>query len=44
MADPASVFYLEIEKSQNLAYAFPESNFLHNLVRNARPAPDSVGP
>jgi hypothetical protein len=41
MANPASVFYLEIEKSQNLAYAFPESNpFLHNLVRDAKVAQD----
>jgi hypothetical protein len=41
MANPASVFYLEIEKSQNLAYAFPESNhFLHNLVRDAKVARD----
>jgi len=41
MANPASIFYWEIEKSQNLAYAFPESNrFLHNLVRDAKVAQD----
>ena len=41
MANPASVFYWEIEKSQNLAHAFPESNhFLHNLVRDAKVAQD----
>ncbi len=41
MANPASVLYREIEKSQNLAYAFPETNrILHNLVKDAKVARD----